>query len=74
MVPGPSVYNSSPTNNPLLPSSYVHSGDIQLKNINGEKVEGQFEAWSNYYNLFVLMWKKPKMKLLRKRTRIEFQD
>lgn len=59
-------------NDPLVPVSYVHPGEIALKNINCDKVECQFEAWSNSYNLFVLLWKKPTRRLRRKR--ILFQE
>ena len=33
-------------------------GEIRLQNINGKPVETTFEAWSNTYNLFVLVCKK----------------
>jgi hypothetical protein len=54
-------------NKPLIVTSDVYEGEIALKNRNGEKVAANFEAWTNSYNLFVLIWKKPKVRLRKKR-------
>ncbi len=55
-------------NKPLVVTSDVCEGEIALKNRNGEKVDANFEAWTNSYNLFVLIWRKPKIRLPRKRV------
>lgn len=56
--------------NPFINGSSILEGEIALKNINAEKVVVKFETWSNSYNLFVLMWKKPRIKL--RKAHIQF--
>jgi len=57
-----------PLDDPTVDSSEVYEGEVSLKNRNGEKVDTRFEAWTNTYNLFVLIWKKPKFQLRKKRV------
>lgn len=46
----------------------IVKGETILENKNGEKVKLIFEAWSNKYNVFVLIYKKPKISLLKKQV------
>lgn len=46
----------------------IYEGEILLKNKNREKVEATFEAWSNSYNLFVLIKKKSILRFRKKRV------
>ena len=58
-------------NGPSIDIKDVYEGEIALKNRNGEKVNVNFEAWTNSYNLFVLIWKKPRITLRRRRVLIK---
>lgn len=53
---------------PNVDSSEVYDGEISLKNRNDEKIATRFEAWTNSYNLFILIWKKPKFQMRKKRV------
>nr|CBX28279.1 hypothetical protein N47_G36030 [uncultured Desulfobacterium sp.] len=54
-------------NKPIVGVADIYDGEILLKNKNGERVDANFEAWTNSYNLFVLIWKKSRFYLYRKR-------
>lgn len=46
----------------------IFEGELELENIYGEKILANFEAWYNFYNIFILIRKKPKISLLKKRV------
>ena len=49
------------------PAGRTPEGEFEIENKNGEEVKVKYEAWSNSYNIFVLIWKKRRLILPRKR-------
>lgn len=46
----------------------IHEGSVELENQNCEKVVMNFQAWCNTYNIFVLIYKKPRRSLRKWRV------
>lgn len=55
-------------------SPEIYEGEVELANRNGEIVVLNFEAWSNTYNIFVLIYKKPKISFPKKKVSLLNMD
>lgn len=44
----------------------IEEGEFKIKNRNSETVDIRYEAWTNSYNVFVLIWKKRRLIIPRK--------
>ena len=53
---------------PVDKLSDVFEGELELRDMNGSPVDTKFEAWSNTYNLFVLISKKKRVMFSKKRV------
>ncbi len=49
----------------------IFEGRTTVKNGNGERVSMDFQAWSNTYSIFVLIYKKPRTGFFKKRVILE---
>lgn len=46
----------------------IYEGEVELENKYNETVKMNFEAWSNSYNIFILIWKKQRLIIPPKRV------